>query len=57
MKTTKVTTLPMQTVAISREGSGYAATAQSYKNWSPCGFNSSQETHMDKLKAFEGWDD
>ena len=52
MKTTKVTTLPMQTYAINREGSGYAATSQSNKTWSPCGF-----THVDKIKAFEGWDE
>jgi hypothetical protein len=49
MKTNKVTTLPMQTAAINREGSGYAITSQSFKNWSPC------DEH--KHEAFEGWDD
>ena len=53
MKTNKVTTLPMQLAAIqNREGSGYAITSQSFKNWSPCGTNS----HVDKHEAFEGWD-
>jgi hypothetical protein len=57
MKTNKVTTLPMQPAAINREGSGYAITSQSFKNWSPCGTGFENGSHVDKLKAFEGWDD
>jgi hypothetical protein len=57
MKTNKVTTLPMQPAAINREGSGYAITSQSFKNWSPCGTSFENGSHVDKLKAFEGWDE
>ena len=49
MKAKQLTTLPMQSAAFNREGSGYAI------NWSPCGFTSVQ--HKDKYEAFEGWDD
>lgn len=49
MKTTNVTTLPMQTVAISREGSSYAVSGQTFNIWSPCGKHNKHE-------AFEGWD-
>ena len=52
MKTTKVTTLPTQSIAMNREGSGYAITSQSFKNWSPCG----SAVEHDHIKAFEGWD-
>ena len=49
MKTTKVTSLPMQSAAFNREGSGYAVTGQTFNFWSPCGKHDNHE-------AFEGWD-
>lgn len=44
----KLTAQPMNSIALSREGSGYAI------NWSPCGFATVQ--HKDQIKVFEGWD-
>lgn len=48
MKTNKSTQPMIQTSAFNREGSGYAVTGLSFKNWSPC------DEH--KYEAFEGWD-
>ena len=49
MKTNKLNPQQMNSIAFSREGSGYAI------NWTPCGFTSYD--HKGKFKAFEGWDD